>query len=198
MRPIKEYLSLGADADQAFARDVNAAGLKGDELRTAFAEFRQAIRTQEVRHLIEKFLKARGPCTRVQLARGINIRKGSGRVAAPIAAAALQDLVDEGVIEMKQGSSGPKGGRRGFVFSIRRKRTPEEIEEIYQRTKRKFEAEQALASTPKISLDKPTDVCEDDQVAEFRKNELADEPKPVSEPKAQKIRRSALLEGLSS
>lgn len=216
MRPIKEYLSLGADADQAFARDIKADGLVGDDLRAAFAEFRNARDVESTRLRIQKFLKDRGPSTRVQLFKGLNIRRGKHRIGSNVADSAFQELINEGAIEMKQGSSGPKGGRRGFVFSIRRKRTPEEIEEIYQRTKREFEAERALmpnailqevaedprsqelVATPKISLDKPTDVCEDDQVAEFRKTELADEPKSVSEPKAQKIRRSALLEGLSS
>lgn len=167
------------------------------------AQFKLAVGIWRSRPRIENFIKDRGQCSKIQLIRGLNIRKG--RLAAAAANAVINELIEEHLIEIKPGSSGPKGGRKGVMLVWREKKPPlteAQIQEILARVRPDVEGpisdlELETAPTPKISLDKDSDLCEDSQVAEFRKAELKAPTEPTK-PTVPKNNRSALLEGLSS
>lgn len=186
-------------------------------------QFKLAYEAYRVGRRIERFLRAKGHTTRTEMYRKLRLdRVGMGPVEA-----ALNKLYIDGKVYPASGTPG-KGRTAVVLYWSGGNPTPEVsidvledlnpsaqvVVDLISAIEKPFEpatipnaileevesnpASQELAPVSNISLDKPIDVCEDQQVAEFRKTELVNEPKPVSEPKAQKIRRSALLEGLSS
>ena len=110
MRPIKEYRSL---PNEVYLRELG-------ELPKEERAYHKALRREDnkilaIRSRIEKFIQDRGQCAKIDLIRGLNVRKG--RLEPAVAATALGEMLNEGVIKTEVGSSSAKGGRRGVIIT---------------------------------------------------------------------------------
>jgi hypothetical protein len=239
MRPMKEYLALGSGADMAFGKDYLLLPNR-EQKDAAAAAFKHAKMLHFTCARIEKFMKVRGECSHTTLFETLNAR----RVGRTNFSNAVRELIDQGLLYVRQGDSGRKGGRKALILAWHTY-VPDAVmpAAILEEVAASPSSQQLVASPKtvtlketidvaqsrpdiqpilpvgaqepaidivnevmkdifskpicamKISLDKDPAACEDAQVAEFRRTELKE---PASEPKPQKIRRSALLEGLSS